>query len=102
ADGRQYGVVVPAGSVVTVQLGATFEGASVDPVNDTITFASPHHLRTGDVVFYFAGTGAVGGLVSGRRYVVTAVDDFTIKLADAAAPGQSVTVLFFDDAATTV
>ncbi|HYU83298.1 MAG TPA: hypothetical protein VEK80_00720, partial [Kribbellaceae bacterium] len=91
-SGRQYGVIVPAGNTVTVQLGAAFDGASVDPLTDTITFTSAHNLETGDFVFYNAFGTAVGGLVSGRRYRVFKVDDQRIKLLDPATPEQSVTV----------
>src|SRR6266540_2244552 len=90
-DGRQYGVVVPAGNTVTVQLGAAFTGLAVNPDTDTITFGTPHHLLTGDPVFYFASGAPVGGLIPGHRYQVTKIDDFTIKLFDPATPPTTVT-----------
>ncbi len=92
ANGRQYGVIVPAGNQVTVQLGAGFDDVVVDLDTDTITFPQPHNLVTGDDIFYFAQTTAIGGLVSGRRYKVTRVDDLTIKLFDPATPATTVTV----------
>ncbi|HZM79421.1 MAG TPA: hypothetical protein VFC19_27135, partial [Candidatus Limnocylindrales bacterium] len=92
ANGREYGVIVPAGSTVTVQLGAAFNGASVDPATDTITFATPHLLNPGDLVFYFAGPTAVGGLVSGQQYEVTVIDELHIKLRIPGSPIASATV----------
>ena len=46
---------------------------------------APHNLETGDAVYYWApasGGTAVGGLVSGKRYIVYVVDAFTLKLLD--------------------
>ena len=103
-DGRQYGVIVVDND--TLQLGAVFSGAQVDTVRDEIRFGSlvpdppasngtlpgtstfvsaPHNLETGDAVYYWApasgGTG-VGGLISGKRYIVYVVDATTLKLLD--------------------
>ena len=102
-DGRQYGVIVVDND--TLQLGVVFSGAQVDPLRDEIKFGSfvpnppgadgvspgtttfvpsPHNLETGDAVYYYAPSGgtAVGGLISGKRYIVFVVDAFTLKLLD--------------------
>ena len=43
----------------TIALGAAFTGAAVDPLRETITFATPHNLRGGDTVVYRPGKPAV-------------------------------------------
>src|SRR5207248_1425034 len=95
SNGRTYGVVYA--SDTTLKLGAAFTPTTtfspVSVANDTITFASPHHLLDGDRVIYSApvddpntaedeGGLAVGGLTSGNVYVVRRIDDRTIKLMD--------------------
>ena len=60
--------------------------ASNGTLPGTSTFVSaPHNLETGDAVYYWApasgGTG-VGGLISGKRYIVYVVDATTLKLLD--------------------
>ncbi len=62
-------------------------GAYVTDADGTTTFvAGAHNLLDGDSVYYFAPAGgtAVGGLVSGQRYIVNVVDSYTLKLL---APG---------------
>ena len=117
-DGRQYGVIVVDND--TLQFGVVFSGAQVDTLRDEIRFGSfvpnppgadgvsparrrsspsPHNLETGDAVYYFAPSGgtAVGGLVSGKRYIVFVVDAFTLKLLDPVTmstnPVESVSVV---------
>ncbi len=88
-SGRQYGVIVSDAAPNSLQLGATFNGASVDLIKDEIVFAKPHNLEDGDKVYYIgpeAGGTAVGGLVSGTLYQVNKIDDLHIKLL---VPGQS-------------
>ena len=71
----------------------SFDGASdsvINSINNTITFAVPHHLVTGDRVQYRNGTdqpgGDVQGLFTNSIYQVIRQDDFTIQLTH---PGQS-------------
>ena len=92
--GRSYNVVVPlptAGSM-RVQLGATFNGASVDVLTDTLEFKAPHNLETGDEVYYFVPAGSTGitGLTSGAKYTVFKIDDTHIKLQSQALESVSV------------
>jgi hypothetical protein len=70
---RQYGVVVPDDSTVTIQLRATFPNAGQrhrrrDRLRRT---AQP---ETRDFVFHFAGS-AVSGVVSGTRYRMVTIDE---------------------------
>ncbi|HEY9110140.1 MAG TPA: hypothetical protein VIN58_25960, partial [Roseateles sp.] len=75
---KSYGVIVVDED--TVVLGNPFAAANVDAGSDTIRFASPHGLATGDrMVYDFAGTG-IGGLVKGQSYFVRVIDDNTVKL----------------------
>src|SRR5262249_20432770 len=90
------GSVAP--STTSLQLGAVFGGAQVDPLTDTITFTGRHNLQSGDSVYYFPATpdpndpttfvaaDAVGGLLPRKLYTVNRIDDFTIKLRDPLAP----------------
>ena len=52
------------------------------PAGTTTFVAGAHNLLDGDSVYYFAPAGgtAVGGLVSGQRYIVNVVDAYTLKL----------------------
>ena len=93
-NGRQYAVIVA--SPTALQFGAVFTSAQVDTTRDTVRFgayvtdaggtttfvAGAHNLLDGDSVYYFAPAGgtAVGGLVSGQRYIVNVVDSYTLKL----------------------
>ena len=93
-NGRQYAVIVS--SPTALQFGAVFTSAQVDTTRDTVRFgayvtdaggtttfvAGAHNLLDGDSVYYFAPAGgtAVGGLVSGQRYIVNVVDSYTLKL----------------------
>jgi hypothetical protein len=88
-DGREYTVLAVDES--TLQLGATFNSLAsdgmtpfVDVATNTISFPSAHHLQTGDLVSYDVtnGSSVVGGLVAGMQYVVSKVDDTTIRLLD--------------------
>lgn len=62
------------------ELAFTADSAHIDFSANTITFAEPHNLETGDTVIYDAsGNGAVGGLEDGEAYTVFRVNDKTIK-----------------------
>ena len=99
---------VQAGGKVVVLAGLQDPDAQADPgsaaaqtltinpstavtlTTDTITFATPHGLNTGDQVIYSNGGGtSVAGLTDATTYYVIRVDAHTIKLAatlaDAAA-----------------
>ena len=105
------GVVGAAGSVSVWSLGSginsnysvtsqyIFDPQFVPPVDDpdrqvvnefenTIAFADPHNLKTGDELVYRNGGGtSIGGLTDGQTYYAIVVDSRTIKLS--ASPGGS-------------
>ena len=98
-DGRVYPVITVPGSNTTLKLGPSFDAAQVNTTNDTIVFASPDDLQTGDEVVYEDNGGTpIGGLTSGDTYLVRVIDPETIKLVD---PSQGLlTPTSFDPAAT--
>jgi hypothetical protein len=65
----------------------------VNPTNDTISFARPHHLQSGDRVIFEGFTDkngvlqTIGGLTPGQPYCVWVIDPTTIKLT--ANPDQA-------------
>src|SRR5690606_25078236 len=86
-DGQSYNVIVVDDD--TLLLGSEFEGAQVDPVANTITFGRTiggdfvplyHNLLDGQIVVYYANGATVPGLVNGRQYRVSVVDESTILL----------------------
>ncbi len=78
-----------------VRLGATFDPSVIDPETNTITFATPHGLQTGDVVVYDPQGGqTISGLTPGSTYYVRRVDDYTISLAPTLAEAQIPLVTF--------
>ena len=110
ADGREYYVLTsspapnaPNGSRrVDLTLGVRFSGSTeattsdgttlsfgLNPNFDTIVFAGPHNLLTGDAVVYDGGDAPVGirnldgsqtSLQAGLTYYVRKIDERTIKL----------------------
>jgi hypothetical protein len=81
-----------AGAQQTVTSGALATTFGLDAATDTIRFAGPHLLQTGDALVYDGGDSAVPGLVQGRKYFVRVIDDATIKLfTTAAAAGAAST-----------
>jgi hypothetical protein len=69
----------------TIELGNVFDAAKVDTKSNTITFDQGYSFKDGDKVVYQASNGtAIGGLVSGKTYVVKVVDTHTIQLQDPA------------------
>ncbi len=101
-DGRKYVVIVPAGSTKSLQLGAVFDGATIDPLTDEITFKGAHNLQTGDSVYYFPAsddpTNAVPGLTAGKRYIVEVIDPATGLIAAAGAAPSSRVIKLRDPA----
>jgi len=63
-------------------LGSQFDGSSIDPATDTLTFQTPHNFQSGDAVEYEPGPGAatIGGLTAGSTYYVRVLDGLRIKL----------------------
>ncbi len=94
---REYGVIVPqsgdpaADDPNNLALGATFDGASIDPLTDTIIFAAPHNFVTGDKVVYIKGEGGttVSGLAENSSYWVLVLDGKRIKLTTYDPTGPS-------------
>ncbi|MGA2700304.1 MAG: hypothetical protein ABSH35_04325 [Isosphaeraceae bacterium] len=97
-DGSVYPVI--AVNPYTLELGPSFDAAQVNTTNDTIVFASPDDLQTGDEVVYEDNGGTpIGGLTSGDPYLVRVIDPETIKLVD---PTQGLLTPTSFDPATTV
>lgn len=53
---------------------------AIDTVGDTVTITG-HGYKTGDYVLYQSTGTAIGGLVNGNSYIITAVDPDTIKFS---------------------
>ena len=62
----------------------TANSTNVSVANDTITISS-HGFSTGDPVYYFTSTNAIGGITTDLLYFVISVDSNTIKLATTSA-----------------
>ena len=62
----------------------SFSTPTVDTADGTIHFAAPDNFQSGDKVVYEVPTGgsAVGGLVSGKTYIVNVIDPQTITLVN--------------------
>jgi len=82
---KSYGVIVIDAD--TVVLGNPFAAGNVDAKADTIRFASPHGLATGDQIVYDHANGGSGiaGLVKGQSYFVRVIDAYTVKLGTSLA-----------------
>ena len=65
-------------------LSFTANASNVSVANDTITINS-HGKSTGDPVYYFTSSNAIGGLTTDLLYFVISVDSNTIKLATTSA-----------------
>jgi hypothetical protein len=74
--------------VAAVVGGSEYGELNVDVAGDTLRFAAPHGLRTGQWVKYQAnqasGGTVVGGLTDGMLYLVSVVDGQAIQLKTAA------------------
>ena len=66
----------------------------IDPLRETITFATPHNLRSGDSVVYRPADAAVtvAGLSAGSTYTVRVLDPNTIQLVAPSVVSTTVTV----------
>ena len=62
------------------QISFTSNSTNVNTTNNTITLTG-HGLTTGDPVYYYAASNAIGGLNNSNLYFVISVDANTIKLA---------------------
>ena len=99
------------GSAITISAnGSTGEGHALIPVptaaaktfasasavstsralENTISFSSPHGLKTGDAIVYRNGdNSSIGGLTDGETYYVVKVDDTHVRLAATLADAQN-------------
>lgn len=70
--------------MLVVEAEATYAG--VNPLNETITFATAHNFRDGDIVIYTPAdsTKVIPGLTPGAQYTVRVIDANSIQLV---APG---------------
>ncbi len=63
------------------RFGETFDASMVNVANDTITFAQPDDLQTGDAVMIDdEGNPAVGNINPSQTYFVRTVDAYSIQL----------------------
>ena len=62
----------------------TANSTTVSTANDTITISS-HGFSTGDPVYYFTASNAIGGITTDLLYFIIATDSNTIKLATTSA-----------------
>mgnify|MGYP001791491610 CR=1 FL=1 len=79
-DGSSYNIIRL--SDTEIRLGDRFDGSQIDIVNNKIRFAEPHGFEDGDEVIYENSNGPnIGGLISGQKYYVRRIDEFSIQLA---------------------
>ena len=83
-------VVSSASSALPTGSSLSFDSsAGVSPLANTIAFAAPDGLVTGDELEYENnGNSSIGGLISGQDYYVVTVDPSTIELDDIADDGR--------------
>ena len=74
------------------QISFTSNSTNVNTTNNTITLSS-HGLATGDAVYYYAASNAIGGLNNSSLYFVISVDANTIKLATTATRANAGTAI---------
>ena len=67
-------------NIIQQQISFTSNSSNVNTTNNTITISS-HGLSTGDPVYYYASSNAIGGLNNSNLYYTIASDSNTIKLA---------------------
>ena len=84
-------------NIIQQQISFTSNSTIVSTTNNTITLTS-HGLSTGDPVYYYAGSNAIGGLNNSNLYYTIASDSNTIKLATTAANATAGTAISFTSA----
>ena len=84
-------------NIIQQQISFTSNSTIVNTTNNTITLTS-HGLSTGDPVYYYAGSNAIGGLNNSNLYYTIASDSNTIKLATTAANATAGTAISFTSA----
>jgi|7_EtaG_2_1085326.scaffolds.fasta_scaffold00940_7 hypothetical protein len=84
-------------NIIQQQISFTSNSTIVSTTNNTITLTS-HGLSTGDPVYYYAGSNAIGGLNNSNLYYTIASDSNTIKLATTSANATAGTAISFTSA----
>jgi len=78
----------------------TSNGSNVNITSNSITISS-HGFSTGDPVYYFTETNAIGGITTDLLYFIISVDSNTIKLATTAANATAGTAVDLTSAPST-
>jgi hypothetical protein len=79
-------------NIIQQQISFTSNSSNVSTGSNTITISS-HGLSTGDPIYYYAGSNAIGGLNNSSLYYTIASDSNTIKLATTAANATAGTAI---------
>jgi hypothetical protein len=79
-------------NIIQQQISFTSNSTNVNTTNNTITLTS-HGLSTGDPVYYYAASNAIGGLNNSLLYFAIASDSNTIKLATTATNATAGTAI---------
>ena len=79
-------------NIIQQQISFTSNSTNVSTTNNTITLTS-HGLSTGDPVYYYAASNAIGGLNNSSLYFAIASDSNTIKLATTATNATAGTAI---------
>ena len=79
-------------NIIQQQISFTSNSTNVNTTNNTITLTS-HGLSTGDPVYYYAASNAIGGLNNSSLYFAIASDSNTIKLATTATNATAGTAI---------
>ena len=79
-------------NIIQQQISFTSNSSNVNTTNNTITISS-HGLSTGDPIYYYAASNAIGGLNNSSLYFTIATDSNTIKLATTAANATAGTAI---------
>ena len=79
-------------NIIQQQISFTSNSTNVSTGSNTITLSS-HGLSTGDPIYYYAASNAIGGLNNSSLYFTIATDSNTIKLATTAANATAGTAI---------
>ena len=79
-------------NIIQQQISFTSNSTNVSTGSNTITLTS-HGLSTGDPIYYYAASNAIGGLNNSSLYFTIATDSNTIKLATTAANATAGTAI---------